>query len=207
MFGGMPLMAKAPSDPVFACLEKLVTGFDSSTIADGTGAPVASLTMPRSVPVPPRDWPAASVGLTQTTQNNANTSAGGRREVARHDLIMANATISTVDNELLLLWRSWVEVNAKSAQVVTAGRRSGPSVAGNSPLARIVCKIRRNSAMLRKANNHDYSILVPLKAGVLLVLKRLPLLMLSGLIRLTAKLVRSRKPFARLRVFPTRNAD
>lgn len=61
--------------------------------------------------------------------------------------------------------------------------------------------------MLRKANNHDYSILVPLKAGVLLVLKRLPLLMLSGLIRLTAKLVRSRKPFARLRVFPTRNAD
>ena len=99
-------MAKAPSDPVFVCLETLVTGFNSSTVADGTGASVASLTIPLSVPEPPRDWPAAS-GPTQTTPNKANASAEGSQEVARHALIMANATISTVDKELPLLRRSW----------------------------------------------------------------------------------------------------
>ena len=150
MFGGMPLIAKDPSDPVFVCLEKLATGFDSSTIADGTGAPVASLTIPLSVPAPPRDWPAASVGPTQTTQNNANASAGGSRGIARQYLIMANATISTVDKALPLLFRSRVEVNVEGAQVMTARGRSGPPGAGNGPLARIVCKIWRPSAILRR---------------------------------------------------------
>jgi len=87
---------------------------------------------------------------------------------------MANATISTVDNSLPLLFRSRVEVNVEGAQIMTARGRSGPSGAGNGPLARIVCEIRRNSAMLRKANNHDCSKPICRQAGSLLLGSELP---------------------------------
>ena len=52
MLGAMLLIRKVPSTPVCVRTEKPETGLDNSIETDGTGAPVASLTVPLSVPAP-----------------------------------------------------------------------------------------------------------------------------------------------------------
>jgi len=69
-------MANAPFGWVCVCREKPVTGLDSSTMADGMGAPAGSVTIPRKVPAPPNDCAAAGRQVSRKANSMVQVRVG-----------------------------------------------------------------------------------------------------------------------------------